>query len=96
MVETHVDNECTNKLWMKSMVSEDARKIIALIIVTLSYISIPVLLFILAVTIYLNIQQTIQFYYTRVPTDGLIAILLALLNIGLFFFIWALIRWIRK
>lgn len=96
MVKKHVDNECTHKLWMKNMVSEDVRKIIALIIVTLSYISIPVLLFILAVTIYINIQHTIQFYYTRALADGVAVILLAFFNIGLFFAIRALIRWLRE
>ncbi len=96
MAKKHVDNEYMHKLWMKNMVSEDTRKIIALVIVTLSYISIPVLLFILAVTIYINVQHTIQFYYTRSPTDGLMAILLAFFNIGLTLVILALIRWIRK
>ena len=96
MVKKHVDSECTHKLWMKSMVSEDTRKIIALVIVTLSYISIPVLLLILAVTIYINVQHAIQFYYTRSATDGLVTMLLAFFNIGLTLVILALIRWIRK
>jgi len=78
------------------MVSEDLRKIVALIIVTLSYISIPVLLFFFAVTVYINAQYIVQFYYTRAPVDALAAVLLAFFNVGLFFAIRALVRWLRE
>lgn len=83
-------------LWMRNMVSEDLQKILALIIVTLSFISIPVLLFLFAVMIYLNVNQIIQFYNTKAIIDGLIAISLAIINTVLFFAIRALIRWVRK
>jgi hypothetical protein len=83
-------------LWMRNMVSEDLQKILALIIVTLSFISIPVLLFLFAVMIYLNITRIIQFYDTKALIDGLIAISLAIINTVLFFAIRALIRWVRK
>jgi len=78
------------------MVSEDLRKILALIIVTLSFISVPVLLFFFAVMIYLNVNQIIQFYYTRALIDALLAISLAIFNAVLFFAIRALIRWVRE
>jgi len=78
------------------MVSEDLKKILALIIVTLSFISIPVLLFFFAVMLYFNVYQIIQFYYTKTLADALIAIALAIINTALFFAIKALIRWVRK
>jgi len=83
-------------LWMRNMVSEDLQKILALIIVTLSFISIPVLLFLFAITIYLNVNQIIQFYDTRALIHALVAISLAIFNTVLFFAIRALIRWVRK
>jgi len=81
---------------MRNMVSEDFNKILALIIVTLSFISIPVLLFFLIVMIYFNVSQIIQFFNTKAFMDALIAILLAIFNTVLFFAIRALIRWVRK
>jgi hypothetical protein len=78
------------------MVSEDVRKIIALILVTLSYISLPVLLFLLAVAVYIDLNYAVQFYYTKAAMDAVIAILLAFVNIALLFGIRALIRWLRK
>jgi len=78
------------------MVSEDLKKILALVIVTLSFISIPVLLFFFAVMIYFNVYQIIQFYYTKTLVDALIAISLAITNTVLFLAIRALIRWVRK
>jgi len=78
------------------MVSEDVMKIIALVIVTLAYISIPVLLFLFAVAVYMNLHYAVQFYYTRTAADAVIAILLALFNVALFFGIRALIRLARK
>jgi len=78
------------------MVSEDLRKIVALIIVTLSYISVPVLLFFFAVTVYINAQYVIQFHYTRALVDALVAVLLAFFNIVLLLAIRALVRWLRE
>ena len=78
------------------MVSEDVRKIVALIIVTFSYLSIPVLLFLFAIAIYVDVYHAVQFYYTRDAADAIIAILLALANVALFFGIVVLIRWLRK
>jgi len=83
-------------LWMRNMVSEDVKKILALVFVTLSFLSIPVLLFFLVVMIYFNVNQIIQFYYTKALTDALVAISLAIINVVLFFAIRALIRWVRK
>ncbi len=78
------------------MVSEDREKILALIIVTFSFLSIPVLLFLFFVLIYLDANYLIQFYNTRSLTDALMAVLLAIVNAGLFFLLRALIKWIRK
>ncbi|NIQ04214.1 MAG: hypothetical protein GWO20_00330 [Candidatus Korarchaeota archaeon] len=78
------------------MVSEDVEKILALIIVTFSFLSIPILLFLFIVLIYINANHVIQFYNTRTLTDALMAVLLAIVNAGLFFLLRALIKWIRK
>ncbi len=78
------------------MVSEDLRKILALIIVTLSFLSLPVLLFLLAVVIYIDVTYTIQFYYTGNFADGLIAVVLAIVSAGLFLTLRTLTKWIRK
>lgn len=78
------------------MVSEDVRKIVALIIVALSYVSLPVLFFLFIITVYFDLSYTVQFYFTKAEADAAIAILLALVNIALFFGIRALIRWLRK
>ena len=78
------------------MVSEDLEKIIALIIVALSFISIPVMLFFFVVMIYFNVNQIIQFYYTKNFADASVAIAMAIINAVLFFAIRALIRWVRK
>jgi hypothetical protein len=80
----------------KSMVSEDVRKIIALVIVTLSYVLIPVLLFFFVVAVYFDLYYAVQFYYTNAIADAMIAVLLALVNAALLFGIWALIRWVRQ
>jgi hypothetical protein len=81
---------------MKNMVSEDLAHIIALIIVTLSYISIPVLLFFFAFAVYIDLHYAVQFYYTRASEDAVIAILLAFANVALLFGIRALIKWVRE
>jgi hypothetical protein len=78
------------------MVSEDREKILALIIVTFSFLSIPVLLFLFFVLIYIDANYLIQFYNTRSLTDALMTVLLAIVNAGLFFLLRALIKWIRK
>jgi hypothetical protein len=83
-------------LWVSNMVSEDLEKIIALIIVALSFISIPVVLFFFVVMIYFNVNQIIQFSYTRNLADASLAIAMAIINAVLFFAIRALIRWVRK
>ncbi len=78
------------------MVSEDLEKILALIIVTFSFLSVPILLFILVITIYIDITYVIDFYNTRNIAAALMATLLAIVNVGLFLFLRFLIRWIRK
>ena len=78
------------------MGSEDSKKVLALIIVTLSFVSIPVLLFFFAVMVYFNVNQIIQFFQTGVVVDAIVAVLLAILNIVLFFAVRALIRWVRR
>lgn len=78
------------------MVSEDVEKILALIIVTFSFLSVPVLLFLFFILIYIDANYLIQFYNTRSLTDALMAVLLAIVNAGLFFLLRALIKWIRK
>jgi hypothetical protein len=80
----------------EKMVSEDREKILALIIVTFSFLSIPVLLFLFFVLIYIDANYLIQFYNTRSLTDALMTVLLAIVNAGLFFLLRALIKWIRK
>ena len=79
-----------------NMVSEDLKKIAALIIVTFSFVLIPILLFFFAVMIYFNLAQIIRFFHTRVMTDALMVVSLAIANTVLFFAIRALIRWVRK
>jgi len=81
---------------MKKMVSEDSSNILALIIVTFSFISVPILLFLLAVMIYFNVQYAVQFYNRNDLTDAVIAISLAIANIVLVFVIRALTKWLRK
>jgi len=78
------------------MGSEDSQNILALIIVTLSFISVPLLLFLFAVMIYFNVNEIVQFYYTGAFVDALMAILLAIGNIVLLFAIVHLVRWVRK
>lgn len=78
------------------MVSEDVEKILALIIVAFSFLSVPILLFLFIVLIYFNANYVIKFYNTRTLMDALMAVLLAIVNAGLFFFLRALIKWIRK
>lgn len=78
------------------MGSEETSKIFALIVVTLSYISVPVLLFIFVVAVYFDLRYVVQFYYSKAIADALTAILLALVNVALFFGIRALIRWLRQ
>lgn len=78
------------------MVSDDVRKIVALIIVAFSYVLIPVLLFFFVVAVYFNLYYAVQFYYTNAAADAMITVLLTLVNIALFFGIWALIRWVRQ
>jgi hypothetical protein len=78
------------------MVSEDVEKILALIIVTFSFLSVPVLLFLFFVLIYIDANYLIQFYNTRSLTDALMAVPLAIVNAGLSLLLRALIKWIRK
>jgi cell division protein FtsL len=78
------------------MVSEDLEKILALIIVTFSFLSIPLLLFLFVIAIYFDVTYVIQFYHTRNFTDALMAVFLAIVNVGLFLFLRFLIRWVRK
>lgn len=78
------------------MVSEDLEKILALIIVTLSFLSIPVLLFLLVVVIYVDVSYIIRFFDTRSFADASIAVFLAIVSAALFLGLWALIKWVRK
>lgn len=78
------------------MVSEDLEKILALIIVTLSFLSLPFLLFLLVVVIYIDATYVIQFYYTGNFMDALISAGLAIVSAGLFLALLALTKWIRK
>jgi hypothetical protein len=78
------------------LVSEDTEKIIALVIVTLSFLSLPVLLFIFVIALFINVTYAIDFYNTRNFTAGLMAVSLAIVNFGLFLLLRFLIRWIRK
>jgi hypothetical protein len=78
------------------MVSEDVEKILALVILTFSFLSVPVLLFLFFVLIYLDASYLIRFYNTRILMDALMAVLLGIVNVGLFFLLRALIKWIRK
>lgn len=78
------------------MVSEDVEKILALVFVTFSFLSVPVLLFLFLVLLYINANYLIQFYNTRSLADALIAAVLAIVNAGLFFLLRALIKWVRK
>lgn len=81
---------------MSVMGSEDSRNILALIIVALSFMSVPLLLFLFVVTVYFNANQIIQFYHTGTTADALLAFLLVIANIVLLFVIRQLIRWVRK
>jgi len=78
------------------MVSEDVEKILALIIVTFSFLSIPILLFLFFVLLVIDANYVIRFYNTGTLMDALIAVLLAIVNAGLFFLLRALIKWVRK
>jgi len=82
--------------WEKKMVSEDTEKIIALVIVTLSFLSLPVLLFFFVIALFINVTYAIDFYNTRNFTTGLITVSLAIVNFALFLLLRFLIRWIRK
>lgn len=78
------------------MVSEDVEKILALIIVTLSFLSLPILLFLFIIVLYFDATYIIQFYHTRNPTDALVAAGLTLVSAALFLILRTLTRWIRK
>jgi len=78
------------------MVSSDSKRILAILIITLSIISVPVLLFFLAFTVYLTFTEFVQYFQTGATVNGLMAILLVVFNVCLFFAIWALIKWLRK
>jgi len=80
----------------EKMVSEDTEKILALIIVTLSFLSIPILLFLFVITLFMNVTYAIDFYNTRNFTAALMTVSLAIVNVALFLFLRFLIRWIRK
>jgi hypothetical protein len=80
----------------KKMVSEDVEKILALIIVTFSFLSIPLLLFLFMIAIFFDVTYVIQFYHTRSFTDALMAVFLTIVNVGLFLLLRALIKWVRK
>lgn len=75
---------------------EEREKIIALTIVTLSFLSLPVLLFIFIIAIFFDAIHVINFYNTRNFADATMAVFLAIVNIGLLLLLRFLIRWIRK
>lgn len=78
------------------MGSEDSQNIVALIIVTLSFMSVPLLVFLFVVMVYFNVNEIIQFYYTGAFVDALLALSLAIGNVVLLFAIRYLVRWVRK
>jgi len=78
------------------MVSEDVEKILALIIVTLSFLSLPVLLFVFIIVLYLDVTYAVQFYQTGSIMDALALVGLTILSAGLFLLLRALTKWIRK
>lgn len=78
------------------MGSEDSQNIVALIIVTLSFMSIPLLIFLFVVMVYFGVNEIVQFYYTGAFVDALLAVFLAIGNIVLLFAIHRLVRWVRK
>ncbi len=78
------------------MVSEDVEKILALIIVTLSFLSLPVLLFVFIIVLYLDVTYVVQFYQTGSLMDALALVGLTILSVGLFLLLRALTKWIRK
>jgi hypothetical protein len=80
----------------EKMVSEDTEKILALIIVTLSFLSIPILLFLFVITLFMNVTYAIDFYNTRNFTAALMTVSFAIVNVALFLLLRFLIRWIRK
>lgn len=75
---------------------EEREKIVALIVVTLSFLSLPVLLFIFVIAIFFDAIYIINFYNTRNFADATIAVFLAIVNIGLLLLLRFLIKWIRK
>lgn len=78
------------------MVSESIEKILALIIVVLSFLSLPILIFLLAVVVFVDVTYVIQYYTTRNLVDAIIAVGLAIVSAVLFVVLRALARWIRK
>ncbi len=104
----YIPGNFLSKLWFRKLLekrareremytaSEEREKILALIIVTFSFLSVPVLLFLFFVLLYINANYLIQFYNTRSLTAALMTVLLAITNAGLFFLLRALIKWVRK
>jgi hypothetical protein len=78
------------------MVSESVEKILALIIVVLSFLSLPILIFLLAAAVFVDVTYIIQYYNTRNLVDAIIAAGLAIVSAVLFVILRALARWIRK
>jgi len=78
------------------MVSEDVEKILALVIVTLSFLSLPVLLFLVVLILYIDAAYVIEFYHTRNLSDASVAVLLAIVSAGLLLVLRKLTKWIRK
>jgi len=78
------------------MVSEDVEKILALVIVTLSFLSLPVLLFLVVLILYIDATYVVEFYHTRNLSDASAAVLLAIVSAGLLLVLRKLTKWIRK
>jgi hypothetical protein len=78
------------------MVSESIEKILALIIVVLSFLSLPILIFLLVVAVFVDVTYIIQYYNTRNLVDAIVAAGLAIVSAVLLVVLRTLARWIRK
>jgi len=104
----YIPGNLLSNLWFRKLLEKRARKremyvdpeerekILALIIVTFSFLSFPVLLFIFVIAIFFDATYIINFYNTRNFADASMAVFLAIVNVGLFLLLRALIKWVRK
>lgn len=75
--------------------NNDYEKILAFVILLLTFLSLPLLLFTFILTVILNISYIIKFYYTRNLVFILLIIILSVLNISFIFGLKYLISWLR-